>query len=109
MKDTVSGKISYEFERCRPDEYRYCVESVTHLSYQDEKAYRDSPEKKGHKVFYKNTNLNHSIGKVRWRPFAGKYGQIASSPGNFNKELLIVGKNGGRETEDSAELRRRSE
>ncbi len=26
-----TGKISYEFERCRPDEYRYCVESVTHL------------------------------------------------------------------------------
>ena len=58
---------------------------------------------------YKNINLNHSIGKVRWRPFAGKYGQIATSPGNFNKELLIVEKNGGRETEDSAELRHRSE
>ena len=43
-----TGKISYEFERCRPDEYRYCVESVTHLSYQDEKAYRNSLEEKGY-------------------------------------------------------------
>lgn len=85
-----TGKISYEFERCRPDEYRYCVESVTHLSYQDEKAYRNSLEEKGYKVFYKNINLNYSIGKVRWRPFAGKYGRIATSPGNFDKELLIV-------------------
>ena len=81
-----TGKISYEFERCRPDEYRYCVESVTHLSYQDEKAYRNSLEEKGYKVFYKNINLNYSIGKVRWRPFAGKYGRIATSPGNFHDQ-----------------------
>ena len=54
-----TGKISYEFERCRPDEYRYCVESVTHLSYQDEKAYRNSLEEKGYKVFYNNITLNY--------------------------------------------------
>ena len=55
-----------------------------------------SLEEKGYKVFYKNINLNYSIGKVRWRPFAGKYGRIATSPGNFDKELLIVEMPGSR-------------
>ena len=53
-------------------------------------------KEKEYKVFYKNINLNYSIGKVRWRPFAGKYGRIATSPGNFNKELLIVEMPGSR-------------
>ncbi|MBQ3010734.1 MAG: DUF2812 domain-containing protein, partial [Oscillospiraceae bacterium] len=46
----------------------------------------------GYKVFYKNINLNYSIGKVRYRPWAEKGGRIATNATTFNKELLIVEK-----------------
>ena len=75
-----TGKISYEFERCRPNEYRYCVESVTHLSYQDEKAYRNSLEEKGYKVFYKNINLNYSIGKYAGGPLQANTAESPRRP-----------------------------
>lgn len=60
-----TGKIMYEFEECAPDEYQYCVEFVAHKSYKSEKEYRSFLEELGYKVFYKNANLNYSIGKVR--------------------------------------------
>ncbi|WP_018750576.1 hypothetical protein [Paenibacillus sanguinis] len=31
-------------------------------------------------------------GKLRWRPYGKGWGQIATSPGTFNKELLILEK-----------------
>ena len=46
----------------------------------------------GYKVFYKSINLNYSIGKVRWRPWAEKGGRIATNATTFNRELLIVEK-----------------
>ena len=46
----------------------------------------------GYKVFYKNINLNYSVGKVRWRPWAEKGGRIATNKTTFNRELLIVEK-----------------
>ena len=53
-------------------------------------------KKKDIKYFTKTSIWITSIGKVRWRPFAGKYGRIAASPGNFDKELLIVEMPGSR-------------
>ena len=46
----------------------------------------------GYKVFYKNINLNYSIGKIRWRPWAEKGGRLATNATTFNRELLIVEK-----------------
>ena len=46
----------------------------------------------GYSVFYKNINLNYSVGKVRWRPWAEKGGRIATNATTFNRELLIVEK-----------------
>lgn len=46
----------------------------------------------GYPVFYKNINLNYSVGKVRWRPWAEKGGRIATNATTFNRELLIVEK-----------------
>lgn len=40
--------------------------------------------------FYKNINLNYSIGKMRWQPWAEKCGCIATNATTFNRELLIV-------------------
>lgn len=50
-----TGKISYEFERCRPNEYRYCVESVTHLSYKMRKHTATHWKRKDIKYFTKTS------------------------------------------------------
>ena len=46
----------------------------------------------GYKVFFKNINLNYSVGKVRLRPWAEMGGYIATNATTFNRELLIVEK-----------------
>ncbi len=87
-----TGKLSYEFMECQPDQYQYCVEFVAHKSYKSEKEYRSFLEDMGYTVFYKNANLNYSTGKVRWRPYGSGFGQVSTNPGSYNKELFIVEK-----------------
>ena len=43
-------------------------------------------------MFFKNINLNDSVGKVCWRPWAERGGRIATSTTTFNREILIVEK-----------------
>ncbi|WMJ80531.1 DUF2812 domain-containing protein [Clostridium sp. MB40-C1] len=87
-----AGKMTYYFEECQPGEYRYAVEFVAQQSYKSEKEYRHFLEELGYKVFYKNANLNFSVGKVRWRPYGRGMGQISTNPGSYNKEFFIVEK-----------------
>ena len=87
-----TGKFSYQFEDSSPGEYEYRVQFVGEKSYTAEKDYRAFLEELGYTVFYKNINLNYSIGKVKWRPYGKGFGQIATNPGNYNKELLIIEK-----------------
>ncbi|NLP33676.1 MAG: DUF2812 domain-containing protein [Clostridiales bacterium] len=95
-----TGKLSYEFTECKPGEYQYCIDFVAGQPYKNVKDYKGFLEELGYKVFYKNANLNYSIGKARWRPYGKGSGQIAVNPGNYNKELLIVEKkNDGRSFE----------
>lgn len=91
------GKLLYEFEGCSPGEYQYAVEFVADKSKKDSQGYKEFLEGFGYKVFYKNINLNYSIGKVRFRPWAKGSGKIATNSTTYNKELLIVEKqNDGR-------------
>lgn len=87
-----TGKMSYKFEECQPGEYQYAIEFVAQRSYKNEKEYRAFLEELNYKVFYKNANLNFSVGKVKWRPYGSGMGQISTNPGSYNKELLIVEK-----------------
>lgn len=87
-----TGKISYVFEECRAGEYQYCIEFIAEKSQQSAEQYKQFLEDMGYRVFYKNINLNYSIGKVRYRPWAEKGGRIATNATTFNKELLIVEK-----------------
>lgn len=43
-------------------------------------------------IYDKNINLNYSVGKVRWRPWAERGGRIATNTTTFNREILIVEK-----------------
>ena len=65
-------KILYEFEPCRPNQVKYCIDFIGHKSKEEADNYYMFLEDMGYKVFYKNINLNYSIGKIRWRPWAEK-------------------------------------
>lgn len=87
------NKLSYEFEECLPDAYTYKIDFVASKSKSDSEDYKKSLEGLGYTVFYKNINLNYSIGKIRFRPWADKGGRVATNMGGtFNKELMIVEK-----------------
>ncbi|HHV13459.1 MAG TPA: DUF2812 domain-containing protein [Clostridiales bacterium] len=86
------GRVTYTFDECTPNEYEYTVEFVGDKAYSQAKDYRRYLEGMGLRTFTKNINLNFSYGKVKWRPYAKGMGQIATSPGGFNRELLILEK-----------------
>lgn len=87
-----TGKLLYEFEECKPGQFQYCVEFIGQKSKENAQNYHGFLEEMGYSVFYKNINLNYSVGKVRWRPWAEKGGRIATNATTFNRELLIVEK-----------------
>jgi hypothetical protein len=84
------GKLTYDFEPCAPGEYQYCIEFVGEKSYAKQKDYKGFLEGLGYRVLRKNINLNLSVGKARFRPWADGAGKFVTSPGAYNKELLIV-------------------
>lgn len=87
-----TDKLLYEFEECKPGQFQYCIEFVGDKSREHSQDYRTFLEDLGYKVFYKNINLNYSIGKLRYRPWGEKDGHIATGGTTFNRELLIVEK-----------------
>ena len=84
------GKLQYEFENCTPSQYQYYIEYIGNKSKMNAENYRTFLEDMGYKVFYKNINLNYSIGKIRYRPWAEHGGQTATTSTTYNKELLII-------------------
>ena len=86
------GKVRYDFERCRPGEYEYAVDFVGDKPWTKINDYKSFLESLGYRTFSKNANWNLNLVKARWRPWAKGMGQLATSPGGFNKELLIVEK-----------------
>ena len=87
-----TGRMLYEFEKCNPDEVTYCVEFIGEKSKENATDYANFLEDMGYKVFFKNINLNYSVGKFRLRPWAEMGGCIATNATTFNRELLIVEK-----------------
>lgn len=85
-------KLLYEFEECSPNSVEYQVEYIGSKSQNRANDYFDFLEDMGYKVFFKNINLNYSVGKAKYRPWAEKGGRIATNSTTFNKELLIVEK-----------------
>jgi len=95
-----TSTLFYEFEPCEPGSYEYRVEFVGALSYGRIRDYQGFLSGLGYKVLTKNLNLNISFGKVRWRPFGRGIGQIVTSPGGYNKEILIIEKKADGESFD---------
>lgn len=89
---TRAGKLLYEFEPCAPEQYQYQVEFVADKSKDHTEDYVHFLEDIGYRLFFKNINLNYSVGKIRWRPWAEQDGKITTNKTTFNHELLIVEK-----------------
>lgn len=86
-------KLLYEFEECAPDKYRYRVEFIGEKSKEHAEEYKSFLENEmGYRVIFKNINLNYSVGKIRYRPWAEKGGRAATKSTTFDRELLIVEK-----------------
>ncbi len=87
-----TGKLEYVFDECDPGKYVYTVEYIGDRSLCDAEQYKAFLENMGYRVFYKNINLDYSLGKVTYRPWADKGGKISTLSTTYNKELLIVEK-----------------
>lgn len=93
-----TGKLLYEFEPCEAGKYQYKVEFIADKSQKDAESYKAFLEGCGYTVFYKNINLNYSVGKMEFRPWASEGGKFATNSTTYNKELLIIEKeNDGKE------------
>ena len=89
---TRTGKLLYEFEECNPNQVQYRIDFIGEKSKTNAKEYHDFLEDMGYNVFFKNINLNASVGKIRWRPWAEPGGRVATNATTYNRELLIVEK-----------------
>ncbi len=105
-----AGKLEYEFSECEPGKYIYSVEYIGDRSFEEGEKYKAFLEGMGYRVFYKNMNLDYSVARVSYRPWADKGGRFSTNSTTFNRELLIVEKeNDGKpfelhtETEDVAD------
>ncbi len=87
-----TGKTLYEFEECPNGKYCYRIDFIGEKSKEKSEEYYRFLEDMGYKVFYKNLNLNYSVGKAIWRPWADKGGRIATDKTTLNRELLIIEK-----------------
>ena len=58
-------KLLYEFEECSRGQYQYFIEFIAHKSKENAEDYRTFLEDMGYNVFFKNINLNYSVGKIR--------------------------------------------
>ena len=87
-----TGKLEYVFDECEPGKYVYTVEYVGDKSMEEEENYKAFLEDMGYQVFYKNMNLDYSIMKLTYRPWANKGGKISTTKSTYNRELLIVEK-----------------
>jgi len=85
-------KLLYEWEPCAPGQVQYKVEFIGNRSFQNIEAYTHFLQSCGYRTFYKNINLNWSVGKVVGRPWADTGGRIATNATTYNRELLIVEK-----------------
>lgn len=84
--------LTYQFVECQPMEYQYRVEFVADKYHRELKDYEEFLANMGYITMEKNMNLHYGIGKVKWRPWLRKGTMVATSPGNYNKELLIIEK-----------------
>ncbi len=86
-----TDKTTCTFEESA-DEWEYRVEYVDYMPKGEADGYVGFLRELGYEVFFKNINLNYSMGKVYFNPFNKKCNRLVSDATNLNREILIVGK-----------------
>ena len=105
-----AGALEYVFDECDPGKYVYTVEYVGDKSLEESENYKAFLEDMGYQVFFKNMNLDYSILKLTFRPWADQGGKVSTTKTTFNRELLIVEKeNDGKPFELHTEKEDRAE
>lgn len=86
------GGMIYEFEESdKPKEYH--VQYIGNLSNNERKEYEDMLNDMGYEHINAPLNTgNFSLGKVRVRAFNPINSSIATNPGMFSREILIIGR-----------------
>ena len=95
-----TNPIYYDFTSCEANTYEYRLDFVALYSNQKLANYTQLLLEQGYNCFFKNLNINFSLGKMRFRPYAEKGGHLASTTGTYNKEILIIEKKRDEESFD---------
>lgn len=94
----VKGPL-YSFEKSST-KVQYSVQFIGYDSNEKNKEYIDMLEDSGFRTFRAPLNqMNFSVGRIRLRPLADSGAKVATSFGNFNKEILIAESTGDRPSE----------
>lgn len=87
------GNTFFYFDECEKGKYRYAVEYVANKSYKALKDYESFLEESNIRYIEKPASIGKvSFGNVRWRPYADKDAQIATTRGMIKREFLILEK-----------------
>lgn len=90
---SIRGKgIMYEFvESDKP--YEYAVQYIGYMSNKERIEYQSLLKDLGYHYWNVAINVGQiSYGRMKWRPYADLQGQIATSPGMINREILVIEK-----------------
>ena len=93
LKLSGVGRFTYEFTKCEPNQYQYAVDYIGNKSNIQRKEYESFLDDLKINYYEKPLNFGQfSIGRTKYRPYAGKGGKLAASKGMINREILILEK-----------------
>lgn len=93
LKLSGVGRFTYEFTKCEPNQYQYAVDYIGNKSNIERKEYESFLDDLKINYYEKPLNFGQfSIGRTKYRPYAGKGGRLAASKGMINREILILEK-----------------
>lgn len=94
---SIYGGVIYEFEKS-DNRVKYAVQYIGYMSNEEKENYKSFLSEMNYSVWSAPLNLGSlSIGRFKWRPYATVEGQIATSRGMINREILIIEKTSGEE------------
>lgn len=88
-----ANRCKYTFTPCEKGEYLYRIDFVGGKSKAQLEEYLALLPELGITPLFKPLNAGqHSLWRVRWRPYGGKAGSLATSNGTLGRELLLLEK-----------------
>jgi hypothetical protein len=92
------GKMTYTFDACNPGDMSTPLSLLVTNPIPRQRIIARYLEEMGFRTLTKNINLNFFLWQGKDGDICKGMGQITTSPGSYNKELLIAEKKKGRKT-----------